>query len=121
MKMRIVLSVLLAFMLALAACGETSNPGIGTSPSDQGDDPVAQADPEPVCIGEEVGKPCGVWVAADEATADAVALAGGEPNLVMFTRGSTYCLDAVAIADQRWPGRSVVRYVGQVWRAEGAR
>lgn len=123
MKLRIVLSVILAALLgggigvALGqATGPPSADGIGTSPSVD-DDPLVRA-PTPSCA--PAPQACGTWVDVDEATAYARARAGEAPNDVMFTMGATTCADAIGIAAARWPGRSAVFYVKQVWRASVA-
>jgi hypothetical protein len=53
---------------------------------------------------------CGIWIGADEAEADARSLSGAAPDAEVRTLGQSTCSDALAIAAQRWPGRSVVRY-----------
>lgn len=145
MKTRIALSLIMALGLALAACGETSNPGIGTSPSGPADDdpvavepvtaPVATmpvALPHPfidardheLTVAAVVGvdacstlQPvCGIWVAADEETALERVWADEPPNDVMYSFDDTTCGDAISIANARWPGRAVVSYAELVWR-----
>ena len=109
MTLRIVLSILLiAFLALVAACvqpqlddvadhaaavtepGEAN--GIGTSPS-------AASLPT-----------YGIWVDSSVAAADARALAGEPPDVILEVLGHTDAADALAMAAW-WPGQHVVREV----------
>lgn len=99
---------------AIAQDVEPAN-GIGTSPS---------ADDDPLDVRELASTlnpdACGIWVRDSRDAADAHALAGEPPNVLVFTSGNTTCSDAVAIAAARWPSTSTVRYAVHAWRALGA-
>jgi hypothetical protein len=111
MTQRIVLSVLLGALLAYsaAACDQPPARGIGTSPS-YDDDPL----PEARAGGEDVPAACGVWVRATAELADAASLAGEPPDVVAYAGVGASCVDAIAISNVRYPGRSFVRRVRQV-------
>lgn len=112
---RIVLSALLLLGLCAAAC-DTAYHGIGTSPSVD-DDPTAEASSplETATPGE-----CAIWVDQAGATAaDARALNGGPPDVIVYTLGHTTCVDAITISNRLWPGKSAVRYAEPTWRAAG--
>jgi len=121
--LRIALSLSLLLLALVAACAAREEGrldddpcGIGTSPSG----PVAARAPalvETAAAAAVPALPCGVWVDASEAEADARALAGEPPDVLVFTAGHSTCADAVAIATEKWPGTSVVRYAEEVWRA----
>jgi hypothetical protein len=56
----------------------------------------------------------GIWIAQTESEADAAALAGIPPNLVVYTTLVTTGTDALAIAAKFWPGKSIVREVAEL-------
>jgi hypothetical protein len=53
----------------------------------------------------------GIWIGSDEADANARSLSGAAPDVEVRTQDFTTGSDAIALAVQRWPGRSVVRAV----------
>jgi fermentation-respiration switch protein FrsA (DUF1100 family) len=105
MTLRIALSSLLILILAVACdpnpaadadpVADLEQHGVGTSPS-----AAAQASPL---------SPYGIWVDVTEAAADARALAGEEPDLVVLRGDHVTGSDAIAVAAWRWPGQHVVR------------
>lgn len=108
---RIVLSALLLLGLCMSACDEYVAQGIGTSPSAD-DDPVA-VHAAPV----EHVQPCGLWVGASPAAAEARATAAPtEPDMVQLPRpGGLSCSALIAAqpaVEASYVGYSVVRYVG---------
>lgn len=128
MKTRIVLSLSIFGILCIVgslflgvairaarAQGIEASNGIGTSPS---------ADDDPLDVRELASTlnpdACGIWVRDSRDAADAHALAGEPPDVLVFTSGHTTCSDAVAIAAARWPSTSTVRYAVHAWRALGA-
>lgn len=107
MTARIVLS---AALLVLACTAPEVNPGVGTSPS-YDDDPIA------VTTSVEAPQACGIWIDATPEAADARSLAGEPPDLVAFATEHSTCIDAVTVAQERYPGRSFVRRVRLAFRA----
>lgn len=110
---RIVLSALCLLALLAACQVDTTNGGIGTSPSyDDVQAPVAST-----TLPVEAPPACGVWIDVTAEAADARALAGEPPDVVAFATAHATCSDAVTIAAERYPGRAFVRRTRQAFRA----
>jgi len=123
MKLRIVLSVCVLFLLCIAigfhlgARADTGLPtdnGIGTSPSADDEPAAVQSYPEPLLA-------CGIWIDATPELADARSLAGEPPDIVVAPTLHASCWDAVMICANLYPTRGFVRgLVYQGWRAREA-
>jgi hypothetical protein len=112
MTARIVLSALVVALLASCDVDTTSG-GIGTSPSyDDVHEPVAAS-----TLPLDVPPVCAVWHRDTAELADAAALAGEAPDVLVFTTGNASCSDAQTMAQLRWPGQYFVRRARQSWRA----
>ncbi len=114
MTARIVLSTLLLLPLALGACAvDTTNGGLGTSPSG----PVADDDPVTVeTLPLVAPRPCGLWISYTYADAEVRYFAHpSRPDMQQnLEPGGLSCIDllrAQTAIEASWGGVAVVHYV----------